>query len=210
MHVLMLNGSPRANGCTNRALVEIARTLEAEGITSEIFQMGAAPIAGCTACRACDDLDGCAIKDGVNDFVKLAAKADGFVFGTPVYFASPNGSVLSFMDRAFFSADDGHDGPFSFKPAAAICSARRAGTSAALDAMNKYFSIMNMPIAPSCYWNMVHGNTPEEVERDEEGLQIMRQLARNIAWMIKCRAAADAAGVKLPTIEERVRTNFIR
>lgn len=205
MKVLLVNGSPNAKGCTFTALSTVAETLNKEGIETQIFQVGRKPIAGCLACRKCHELGRCVINDNVNEFTELAKSADGFVFGSPVYFASATGSITSFMDRAFFSLDWSH---YRLKPAAAVVSARRAGTTAALDQLNKYFSICQMPVISSSYWNMVHGYTPEDVHRDLEGMQTMRTLGRNMAWFLRCKEAGVAAGVPLPEQEKQVFTNF--
>ena len=211
MKVLLVNGSPHKTGCTYTALEEIAKTLKEEGIDSEIYQIGMEAIAGCRGCGACAKLGKCVIKDTVNDFVDLAESFDGFIFGSPVHYAAASGAVTSFMDRAFFSAfNSGRGAIFSHKPAAAIASARRAGTTATLDQLNKYFTISQMPIISGRYWNMVHGFTPDDVRQDLEGLQNMRILARNMAWFLKCKEAGENAGVKLPKKEDTVFTNFIR
>lgn len=209
MKVLMLNGSPHEHGCTDTALREVAAALAGEGVDSEIVWLGKAPIRDCTACGACAKLENRCVfgDDAVNEVLAKAAEADGFVFGTPVYYAHPSGAVISFLDRLFYAA-----GPevFAFKPGAAVASARRAGTTAALDVLNKYFTISRMPIVSSQYWNMVHGNTPDEVRQDAEGLQIMRTLGRNMAWLLKCIQAGQYAGVTKPQSEPKQRTNFIR
>ena len=211
MKVLLVNGSPNKNGCTYTALSVIAKTLKEEGVESEIYQLGKQPVSGCIACYKCTKLKHCVFNDKVNEFTEKAKDFDGFIFGSPVYFSGMNGSLMSFMDRVFFSASKKDPHPFRFKPAAAIVSARRAGTTSALDQMNKYFLHQQMPIISSRYWNMVHGNTPDEVMQDAEGLQIMRCLARNMAWMLKLKEAGEKAGVDLPHQEEnRVATNFIR
>lgn len=168
-------------------------------------------IGGCIGCFQCTKKQKCVFDDSLNEFTALAAEYDGFVFGSQVYYSGMNGSMISFMDRVFFSASAQEPHPFRFKPAAAVVSARRAGTTSALDQMNKYFFHQQMPIATSRYWNMVHGNTPEEVKQDGEGLQTMRYLGRNMAWLLKLREAGENAGVVLPTQEEqRISTNFIR
>lgn len=213
MKVLLLNGSPHKNGCTYTALVEIAKTLKEEGIDSEIYQIGTKPISGCIGCGACSKIGKCLIDgDGVNDFVEKAAKFDGFVIGAPVHYAAACGSVTSFVDRAFYSC--GHAGKsttFRHKPGFAVVSARRAGTTATLDQLNKYFTITEMPVISGRYWNMVHGNTPDEVMQDKEGLQNMRVLARNMAWFLKCKEAGIAAGIEIPKPEAEIfRTNFIK
>ena len=211
MKVLLVNGSPHKEGCTYTALSEIASALHEEGIESEHYWIGAKAIGGCIGCYQCIKNKKCVFEDSINAFTRLAAEFDGFVFGSPVYYSGMNGSLMSFMDRVFFSATSQDPHPFRFKPAAAITSARRAGTTSTLDQMNKYFLHQQMPIATSRYWNMVHGNTPEEVRKDEEGLQIMRCLGRTMAWLLKLKEAGEKAGVPLPMQEqERKATNFIR
>ena len=210
MKVLLVNGSPHAHGCTFRALQEIEKTLREEGIETEIFQLGAEPIRGCTGCGACFQMkqNRCVHDDdAVNRVLEKCAEADGFVFGSPVHYAGACGEIICLMDRMFYAGSRLMRG----KPAAAIVSARRAGTTAAIDQLNKYFTISGMPIVPSQYWPMVHGSAPEDVEKDEEGLQIMRQLARNLAFMIKSFALAREHGILPPAPEsEKKRTNFIR
>lgn len=205
--VLLVNGSGNENGCTFTALSEVAAALEKEGIETEIFQLGKGAIRDCIGCGGCGRASKCVFDDDmVNAFVEKAKEADGFVFGTPVYYAHPSGRILSFMDRVFYSGGK----YFAFKPAAAVASARRAGTTASLDVMNKYFGISRMPVVSSNYWNMVHGNKPEEVLQDLEGLQIMRGIGQNMAWMIRCIEAGKAAGIAYPETEAKVKTNFIR
>lgn len=206
MKVLLLNGSPHKEGCTYTALKEIENTLNEEGIETEIFNLGTDVISGCRGCGACRKIGKCVIDDKVNEFVKLAESADGFVFGSPVHYAAISGSVKSFLDRVFFSGSKA----FTHKLGASIVSARRAGTTAALDELNKYFLITQMPIVPGRYWNMVHGCTPEEVVKDIEGMQNMRILARNMAWLLKSIEAGKNAGVPMPKKEEFIFTNFIR
>ncbi|MBR6208851.1 MAG: flavodoxin family protein [Oscillospiraceae bacterium] len=211
MKVLLVNGSPHKNGCTNRALEVMAETLKSEGVDSEIYWIGNKPIGGCIGCFACVKKKQCVTEDRVNEFTRLAAEYDGFVFGSPVYFSGINGSLMSFLDRVFFSASAQEPHPFRHKPATALVSARRAGTTSALDQIYKYFQHQQMPIVTSRYWNMVHGNTPEEVMQDAEGLQTLRVLARNMAWLLKLKEAGEKAGVPLPQPEPvRVSTNFIR
>ena len=208
MKVLLVNGSPHEKGCTYTALSEIAKVLNGEGIETEIFHIGAGAIAGCQGCGACrkQKLGKCVIEDIVNEFGAKAKEADGFIFGSPVHYASIGGSLASFMDRLFYSA-----GKFlRMKPAAAVASARRAGTTATLDIINKYFTISEMPVVSSRYWNMVHGSTPDDVYKDEEGIATMRTLAKNMAYLLKALEAAKAAGIPLPEPEPPVRTNFIR
>lgn len=206
MKVLLLNGSPRANGCTYTALCEIKKQLESHGVETELFQIGARPVAGCIACGACGETGKCVFNDNVNEFIEKMKQADGLIVGSPVYYASASGQVAAFLDRSFYVAGSYMDG----KPAAAIVSCRRGGASAAFDQLNKYFSISNMPIVTSNYWNQVHGNTPEEVVKDEEGMQTMRILADNMAWLLKCIECAKKAGIDKPARENKIRTNFIR
>ncbi len=206
MKVILVNGSPRERGCTYTALEEIAVTLNAEGIDTEFFWIGKQPLSGCVACGGCREKKLCVLNDRVNEFLTLSETADGFVFGSPVHYASAGGAITSFMDRAFFSGSS----RFFLKPAAAIVSARRGGTTAAFDQLNKYFTISQMPVISSKYWNMVHGSTPEQVKQDLEGLQIMRTLARNMAWFLKIKEAGLAAGIPYPEQEPRIATNFIR
>ena len=212
MKVMLINGSPHEKGCTYTALKECAKTLHEAGIETEVFWISKRPVQGCVACGGCARLGRCAFNDIVNEFIEKAQTADGFIFGSPVYFSGMNGSLMSFMDRAFFAGPRHKSGnPFAFKPAAAVVSARRAGTTSALDQMNKYFLHGQLPIISSRYWNMVHGNTPEEVLQDEEGLQVMRQRGRNMAWFLKLKEAGRQAGIPLPEQEEkRIATNFIR
>lgn len=206
MKVILVNGSPKEKGCTYTALCEVAGALEKNGIETEIFQVGARPIAGCIGCGACSKSGRCFVDDGVNDFVEKAKTADGFVFGSPVHYAAASGALTSFLDRAFY----GKGAVFAGKPGAAIVSCRRGGASAAFDQLNKYFTISNMPVVSSQYWNQVHGNTPEEVLKDAEGLQTMRTLGNNMAWLLKCIEAGAAAGITFPEREPAVKTNFIR
>ena len=211
MKVLLVNGSPHKQGCTYTALSEAAAALNEEKITSEFFWIGNKPIGGCIGCFQCAKKKQCVFDDKVNEFTALANEFDGFIFGSPVYYAGMNGNLMSFMDRVFFSSSAKDPHPFRFKPAAAVVSARRAGTTSALDQMNKFFFHQQMPIVTSRYWNMVHGNDPDEVMQDEEGLQIMRVLARNMAWMLKLIEAGRIAGISCPGQEEkRIATNFIR
>ena len=206
MKVLMLNGSCNPKGCTYTALTEVGKTLTSAGIDYEIVQLGGGPVRDCIGCNQCSK-NGCVFTDdGVNDFIAKARQADGFVFGTPVYYAHPSGRVLSFLDRVFYAGGSA----FAGKPGAAVASARRAGTPASLDALGKYFGISDMVTVGSTYWNMVHGNTPEEVRQDAEGMQTMRNLARNLLWMVQCIQAGKAAGLQPPQAESEARTNFIR
>ena len=206
MKVLLVNGSPHAKGCTYTALCEVAAALEKQGIETELFQIGTKPVSGCLGCGACIKTGKCVVDDVVNEFVEKAKAADGFVFGSPVHFANASGAITSFMDRAFY----GKGAVYADKPAAAIMSCRCGGATATLDQLNKYFTISNMPIVSSQYWNMVHGNTPDEVRQDAEGMQTMRTLGTNMAWLLKCIEAGKAAGVAMPEREAKVATNFIR
>ena len=201
--VLLLNGSPRANGCTARALEEMINTLRGEGIETTLLQIGSEDVRGCISCGFCRRSGRCVFDDKVNEAARLFEEADGLVVGSPVYYGSPNGSVLSFLDRLF------HSTSFSkhMKVGAAVVSCRRGGNTASFDVLNKYFTISGMPVAPSSYWNQVHGFSAEDVEKDEEGLQTMRNLARNMAFLIRAIAAArDAQG--LPAVEREFVTSF--
>ena len=214
MKVLLVNGSPHKEGCTYTALKEVEKELINSGIETEIFWLGAAPVSGCLGCAKCIKRGPngepaslrCFMNDSLNTFLDKAEKADGFIFGSPVHFASISGALSSFLDRAFY----GKGKIFRYKPAASIVSARRAGTTAALDQINKYFAYSSMPVVSSKYWNMVHGTTPEQVVQDEEGMQIMRELGRNMAWLMKCIEAGRAAGIPDPVKEKPIMTNFIR
>lgn len=211
MKVLLVNGSPHKSGCTNRALEEVAATLQKEGIETEMFWIGNKPIGGCIACKRCVQTGKCVFDDVVNTCREKAYEADGFVFGTPVHYGAASGNMTAFMDRLFYSELGGNQNKaFYLKPAAAVISARRAGITAAFDQMNKYFTIQEMPVASSRYWNMVHGAVPEQVEEDLEGLYTMRVLGRNMAYLLKCQEAAKKAGVALPEREPAIFTNFVR
>lgn len=210
MKVLLVNGSPHAKGCTFTALSEAAEALNHEGIDTEIFQVGTKPLAGCIACRGCAQTGHCVFDDKVNKFLEIAGNFDGFIFGSPVHFAAAAGAITSFMDRVFYTDLNGGRQLFYLKPAACVVSARRAGTTATYDQLNKYFGLMQMPIISSQYWNMVHGATPEQVKQDLEGLQTMRTLGRNMAFFLKCKEAGIKAGIAFPEREEATFTNFIR
>lgn len=209
LKVLLVNGSPHKEGCVYTVLSEIAGTLKEEGIQSEIFWVGNQPVAGCIGCGSCIGKRNCFRKDTVNDFTALIDKYDGFIFGTPVHYAGASGSMTSFMDRVFF-IDEFNGEHFAGKPAAAIATCRRSGGTATLDQLNKYMADCNMPIVPSQYWNIVHGNTPEEIRNDEEGLQTMCVLARNMAWLLKCIQVGRKAGITFPEHGPHTMTNFIR
>lgn len=207
MKVILINGSPHKKGCTYTALEEVAGALNNQGVETEIFHIGVKPISGCTACLKCRETGRCNIDDKVNDFLDLAESADGFVFGTPVHYAAASGAITSFMDRAFYAQ---MGGLFAYKPAAAVVSCRRAGATATFDQINRYFTINNMPVVSSQYWNMVHGAKPEDVRQDLEGMQTMRTLGLNMAWLLRSIEAGRAAGIQLPELETPVRTDFIR
>ena len=206
MKVILVNGGPHKDGCTNRALEEVSKTLEKNGIDTEIFWLGNKAISGCLGCGGCSKTGKCVIDDKVNEFLDKAKEADGFVFGSPVHFAAMSGMLSSFMDRVFY----GRGNLFSNKVAAGVVSCRRGGATAAFDEVNKYFLMTNMIVVGSQYWNMVHGSKKEDVEKDEEGLQTMRTLGNNMAWLLKSIEAGRKLGVKLPEKEETIRTNFIR
>lgn len=206
MKVLLINGSPHKEGCVFTALCEVAGQLNKQGIETSIVHIGNKPIHGCVACFACAETGFCVFKDDpVNECIDLMNHADGFVIGSPVYYAAPNGALCSFLDRMFFLKA----AKYALKPAAAIVNCRRGGASAAFDRLNKYFSISSMPIVTSQYWNSTHGMTPEEVKQDLEGLQTMRTLGNNMAWLLKCIEIAKDT-VPYPEKEPRQGTNFIR
>ena len=206
MKVLLLNGSAHEEGCTFTALSEIANVLNKEGIETEIFQLGNPALKDCSGCGACKKIDKCVIDDVVNEFVEKAREYDGFIFGTPVYYAHPSGRILSFLDRAFYSGKTA----FQFKPACAISSARRAGTTASFDVLNKYFTVSNMPIVSAGYWNNIHGRVADDAKQDLEGLQVMRTLGRNMAWLLKCIELGKQNNINRPELEEKILTDFIR
>lgn len=207
MKVLLVNGSSRKNGCTNAALEEVARALNEEGVDTEIFFIGNAPLPDCTACGKCRETGKCAFNDVAVEIAEKAKECDGFVFGSPVYYAHPSARLLTVMDRAFYSGKEN----FFFKPAAAVLSARRAGTTASMDVINKYFTICSMPIVSSTYWNHVYGNggEPESVQQDKEGLMTMYNIGKNMAWLLKCIELGKQNGIPAPE-NKKVLTNFIR
>lgn len=205
MKVLLVNGSSRENGCTSMALKEIKKSLEEEGIETEVIFIGNEPLADCLACRKCKSTGECIMNDCVNEFVHKAKEVDGFVFGSPVYYAHPSGRLLTFLDRAFYS----NANAFKYKPAACVLSARRAGTTASFDVINKYFSISSMPIVSSTYWNHVYGSQPEDVLEDKEGLMTMYNLGKNMAWLLKCIELGKDNGIDHPE-NQKVLTNFVR
>ena len=205
MKVLLVNGSHHEKGCTYTALAEVAKALNANGVETEIYWLGQNQVSGCKGCWACKKIKKCVIDDGMNEFVEKAAEFDGYVFGSPVYYASAAGALVSFMDRVFYSGGK----HLAYKPAAAVVSCRRAGASTTFDVINKYFTINNMPIVGSNYWNEIHGNTAEEAAQDAEGLQTMRMLGSNMAWLLKCIALGKEVGLA-PETEKKIWTNFIR
>jgi len=206
MQVLLINGSPHQYGCTYTALSEVAGQLEAEGISTLIFHIGSDPIRDCTGCFGCEKTGHCVYKDDpVNTCIDLARQADGLVVGCPVYYAGPSAALCALLDRMFFLKS----AFYAYKPAAAVVNCRRGGASAAFDRLNKYFTISNMPVVSSQYWNATHGLTPDEMKQDLEGLQIMRTLGRNMAWLLKCIEAGKGK-VSYPEPEPRLMTNFIR
>ncbi|HHV31357.1 flavodoxin family protein [Caproiciproducens sp. LBM24188] len=206
MNVLLINGSPHKNGCTYTALSEVAGQLNQEGIETTFVHLGSGPIRDCNGCGGCAQTGHCVFHDGpVNECIDLAKQADGIIVGSPVYYAGPSGALCSLLNRMFYGKSE----LYAYKPAAAVVSCRRGGASAAFDRLNKYFTIANMPVVSSQYWNAVHGNTPDEVRQDLEGLQIMRTLGRNMAWLLKNMEAAKDT-VSLPKREPPAKTNFIR
>lgn len=206
MKVLLINGSPHKNGCTYTALSEVAATLEKKGIDTEIYWIGVKPVAGCIACGKCSGTGKCVFDDGVNEIVSRMDEFDGIVVGSPVYYAGPSGQICAFLDRLFYTGG----GKMAGKLGAAVVSCRRGGASTTFDRLNKYFTISKMPVASSQYWNQVHGSTPDDVRKDEEGMQTMRTLGENMSWMLKCIQAGKDAGIAMPEYESVVRTNFIR
>lgn len=198
MKILLLNGSPHEKGCTYTALDVLRQTFEKEQAQADIFWIGNKPLQSCIDCGKCAEKGCCIFPDRVNDFLDIAGDYDGFIFGSPVHYAGATGALSAFMGRAFFA--DLHSGKnrFYLKPAAAVVSARRAGTTAALDQINKFFLWGHMPVISSRYWNMVHGQTPEQVRSDEEGIRNLRMLAKNMAWFLRCKEAGQQAGVTFP------------
>ena len=204
--VLLINGSPHEHGCTFTALSEVADTLSKNGVETEMLYLGQKPVAGCIACRSCYQTGQCVFDDKVNEINRRIDEFDAVIVGSPVYYAGPAGQLCAFLDRLFYSSR----GRMAGKLAAAVVSCRRGGATATFDRLNKYFTISNMYVVGSQYWNQVHGNTPEEVKQDAEGLQTMRTLGQNMAWMLENRAAGMRSGVKAPEYEAKVNTNFIR
>ena len=206
MKVLMLNGSSHINGTTMAALTEVGKALEEDGIEYEIFQIGGGPVADCLGCGQCTE-NGCIFSDdAVNAFVAKAKEADGYIFGTPVYYAHPSGRIQSFLDRVFYSSGK----HFAHKPGASVAVARRGGTATTFDVLNKYFGITQMITVGSTYWNQVHGRNAEDAAKDLEGMQTMRNLGHNLAWVLKCLEAGKEKGLVPPTADRSNQTNFIR
>lgn len=212
MKVMIVNGSSHVHGTTMAAIEEMMQIFTEEGIETEVIQLGNKPLADCLQCNVCQKTGKCVYEDdGVNEFVEKARNADGFVFATPVYYAHPSGRIFSFLDRVFYSnGNNDQIDAFQFKPGAAVAIARRGGTTASLDALNKYFGISQMPVAGSTYWNIVHGLHAEEASQDEEGMQTMRNLARNMVWMMRCFETGKKNGIPYPQTETTACTNFIR
>lgn len=204
--VLLINGSPHELGCTYTALKEVADTLEKNGVETEILYLGTKPVAGCIACGKCGQTGRCIFDDQVNWVLEKLDEYSGIVVGSPVYFAGPTGQICAFLDRLFYCGGDRMKG----KVAAAVVSCRRGGATAAFDRLNKYFTISNMHVAGSQYWNQIHGKTPAQAVKDLEGLQTMRTLGQNMAWLIKSIAAGEASGLAAPEYEKTQITNFIR
>lgn len=203
MKVLVINGSPHANGCTARALEEVMKSLHDEGVETELMQIGAQSIRGCLACRSCYKTGRCIINDAVNDAADKLRDCDGLLVGSPVYYASPNGTLISFLDRLFYSTD----ADLHMKVGAAVVSCRRGGAASSFEVLNKYFTISGMPVVPSTYWNSVHGFTAADVEKDLEGLQVMRNLGRNMVFLIRA-ITAEKAQSGAPVVESEAFTSF--
>lgn len=206
MKVLMINGSPHENGCTYTALSEVGKTLNKHGIDYEIVYLGKKPMAACIACGKCFETNKCVFEDKVNEIGAKIDEYDALIVGSPVYYAAPSGQICAFLDRLFYTVG----GKMAGKPGASVVSCRRGGASAAFDRLNKYFTISNMPIVSSQYWNQVHGSCPEDVKKDEEGLQTMRTLGENMSWLLKLIKCGKENGIEQPTYEPKLRTNFIR
>lgn len=208
MKVLLVNGAPHEKGCTYTALCEVEKELKNAGVDTEIFWLGNKQVRGCVGCGKCAENGRRCIFDDdvVNELIDKAKESDGFVFGSAVHYAAPSGTICAVLDRAFYSGATN----FRYKPAAAVVSCRRAGSTAALDVLNKYLTISSMPVVSSGYWNMVHGAKAEDVLKDEEGLQTMRTIGKNMAWLLKCIELGKENGIERPVSEAKIRTNFIR
>jgi len=210
MKILMVYGGPHENGCTREALRQMEEIFQKEEIQSDPFWIGTKAISGCMACGKCREMGQCGINDRVNDFLRLAPDYDGFVFASPVHFSGIAGSMTAFLDRVFYVVSKAELDFFRLKPAATLVSARRAGTTAAIEQLNQFVQYNSMIQITSQYWNMVHGNNPEEVRKDAEGLQIMRTLASNMVYVLKLCEAGKKAGIEMPEQEAKIATNFIR
>lgn len=206
MKVLLINGSPHEKGCTYTALNEVAETLQQDGIETEIVWLGTKAVQGCIACGYCKTHGVCVFKDKVNEIIEILEDIDGIILGSPVYYANPTGQILSFADRLFYASGARMNG----KAGASVVSCRRGGAVSTFNALNLFFSISEMPVISSQYWNQVHGNTPEQVLQDEEGLQTMRTLGHNMAWVLKSLEAAKSQGLAWERKEDKIFTNFIR
>ena len=206
MKVLLINGSPNEKGCTYTALTEVAKTLETCGVKAEIVHIGKGATHGCAGCGGCANTGRCVYDDGLNEIMEKAEVCDGLIVGTPVHYAAAAGAISCVLDRMFSAIP----AKLAYKPAACVVSCRRGGASATFDEMNKYFTINKMPVVASQYWNSVHGSCAEDVLKDEEGLQIMRVLGRNMAWLLHSIEAGRMAGVPMPDTEEHLWTSFIR
>ena len=210
MKVLLVNGSPNKKGSTYECLCEIQKTLKEENIDSEIFWIGNKAIHGCIACLKCRELGHCTFDDAVVQCTDKLDEFDGFIFGSPVYYAGPSGQIISFMDRLFYSVSQSGKNSLYLKPASSVAVARRAGTTATIDVLNKYYALFDMPIISSRYWNVAFAATPDEISEDKEGTQIMRRLARNMAFFLKAKQIAVENGLEFPKLEEVQMTNFTR
>lgn len=206
MKVLLINGSPNKSGCTYTALHEVEKTLNENGVETELLYLGKKPIPGCIACMNCMETGHCFQKDSVQDIQKRLDEFDGIIIGSPVYYSAPTGQLVSFLNRLFFATEKRMGG----KLGASVVSCRRGGASATFEQLNQYFTICNMPIVSSQYWNSVHGFTADDVYKDEEGLQTMRALGQNMAWLLKCIESGRKSGIDKPIYEPRLRTHFIQ
>lgn len=206
MKVLLVNGSPNREGCTHTALSEVAATLQKNGIETEMLYLGKKPLAGCIACGNCLKTGHCFRDDVVQEIQARLEEFDGLVIGSPVYYSGPTGQLVSFLNRLFYATE----GRMAGKVGAAVVSCRRGGASATFEQLNQYFTICNMPIVSSQYWNSVHGFTPDDVRKDREGLQTMRVLGQNMAWLLRCIESGRRNGIEKPHYEPRLRTHFIQ
>lgn len=206
MKILLINGSPNKDGCTYTALREVEKTLHENGVETELVYLGKKPIPGCIACMNCMKTGHCFQKDIVQDIQMRLEEFDGIIIGSPVYYSAPTGQLVAFLNRLFFATEERMAG----KLGASVVSCRRGGASATFEQLNQYFTICNMPIVSSQYWNSVHGFTPDDVQKDEEGLQTMRGLAQNMVWLLKCIQSGKKSGIEKPIYERRLRTHFIQ